>query len=384
MHTIPLSAYIHLPWCVRKCPYCDFNSHTAKDNMDEKLYLKALLADIEFEAQSKDERIIETIFIGGGTPSLFSAHSIYLILEKLRNSYGFSDNVEITIEANPGTIEHDSFAAYKDAGVSRVSLGVQSFNPQQLQILGRIHDHHQANAAIEQVMSCGFNSVNIDIMHGLAKQTTQQAIEDLTIAIHHQPQHISWYQLTIEKNTLFDCHPPELPSEDCIAEIQSHGKTLLDQHQYTQYEVSAFSKPNQQCRHNLNYWRFGDYLGFGAGAHSKITINYTKIERMSRCKHPQQYMNQAGTSESIQSILIKNDAELIFEFLMNHLRISIPVTKLLFANRTGIDWQQLITASNKAIKLELIKIDDSTLELTPLGQQFLNDTLMTYLPSKKT
>ncbi len=350
--------------------------------MDEKLYLKALLADIEFEAQSKDQRIIDTVFIGGGTPSLFSAKSIASILEKLRSSYGLSDNIEITMEANPGTIEHDSFAAYQNAGVSRVSLGVQSFNPQQLQLLGRIHDHHQAISAIEQVMSCGFNSVNIDLMHGLAEQTTQEAIEDLTIAISHQPHHISWYQLTIEKNTLFDHQPPKLPSDDCIAEIQSHGKTLLNQHQYAQYEISAFSKPDQQCRHNLNYWRFGDYLGFGAGAHSKITINPTKIERSLRLKHPQKYMHHAGTAESIQSTLIKNDQELIFEFLMNHLRMITPVTKSLFSHRTGLDWLQLITASNKAAALELIKIDDSILELTPLGHQFLNDTLMNYLPPK--
>lgn len=382
---IPLSAYIHLPWCIRKCPYCDFNSHTAKNSMDEDLYIKAILKDIELGAKTHDGRKIKTIFIGGGTPSLFHAQSINLILEKLRDCFGFSNNIEVTMEANPGTIEHDSFTAYNEAGVSRLSIGIQSFDPQQLITLGRIHDENQAHEAIEQAMSCPFNSVNIDIMHGLPTQSIAQAENDLRQAIKHQPPHISWYQLTIEKNTFFDHQPPTLPTDDCIAEIQSLGQTLLLKHQYTQYEISAFSKPGHECQHNMNYWQFGDYLGFGAGAHGKMSSHHsTSIQRSSRCKHPQQYMAEAGTSEAFKRHVISEPTELIFEFLMNHLRLSIPVKKVLFLERTLLNWQQLESASIAAVSLGLVNIDHNKLNLTQHGQKFLNDTLMTYLPTKNT
>ena len=380
---IPLGAYIHIPWCIRKCPYCDFNSHTAQDNINESLYLDALFADMEAQVQ-QDERIIETVFIGGGTPSLFSADSIYKILQKLNSCFGLSKSAEVTMEANPGTIEHDSFIAYKEAGINRLSLGIQSFNPQQLKILGRIHDEQQAHAAIEQAMACSFDSVNLDLMHALPSQTPEQAQSDLQLAIKHHPQHISWYQLTIEKNTFFDHQPPELPDEDTIEAIQTHGAELLKSNHYMQYEISAFSKNNQQCRHNLNYWRFGDYLGFGAGAHSKLTRTKPfNVQRSSRCKHPQQYMQLAGSKESVQQQSITDAAELIFEFLMNQLRLSEVVKKTVFCQRTGLAWEQLKQAAQEAIAQNLIQLDDRQLGLTSHGRLFLNNTLLTFLPANR-
>lgn len=380
---IPLGAYIHIPWCVRKCPYCDFNSHTAENNINEPLYLKALFNDMESQVQY-DERNIETVFIGGGTPSLFSPDSIYKILQKLDSCFGLSKSAEITMEANPGTVEHDSFHAYREAGINRLSLGIQSFNPLQLKILGRIHDEHQAHAAIDQAMACSFDSVNLDLMHALPSQTAEQAQHDLQLAINHQPQHISWYQLTIEKNTFFDHRPPELPDDDTIEAIQTHGAALLESNDYKQYEISAFSKPNFECRHNLNYWRFGDYFGFGAGAHSKLTMtNPFNLQRSARCKHPQQYMQLAGSKESIQRQSITDANELIFEFLMNQLRLSEVVLRTVFCQRTGLAWEQLIQASQEAIAQNMAQLDDKQLELTSHGRLFLNNTLLTFLPSNK-
>lgn len=289
---IPLSLYIHLPWCIRKCPYCDFNSHGVKDEIPEQQYINTLIQDLDEDLVEIEDRSLISIFFGGGTPSLFSGHAITTLLQEIQKRIPFQKDIEITLEANPGTVEQQYIRAYHEAGVNRLSIGVQSFQDDKLKALGRIHGSQEAQQAIETAKQAGFNNFNIDIMHGLPNQSVEDACYDIQTAIELKPTHLSWYQLTIEPNTVFYSKPPTLPDEDTLWEIEEQGKALLAKAGYEQYEVSAYAKQGRQCQHNINYWEFGDYLGIGAGAHSKITDPKSKkIERKWKVKHPKDYLN---------------------------------------------------------------------------------------------
>ena len=290
----PLSLYVHIPWCVQKCPYCDFNSHAQKGAIPEQEYVQHLIADLEADLEkyqaSIQNRPLHSIFIGGGTPSLFSAESIKLLLAEIQRRIPFSENIEITMEANPGTVEAERFKGYVDAGVTRISMGIQSFNDDKLQRLGRIHNAAEAKSAVSLAKVSGLKSFNLDLMHGLPNQTLEEALDDLRQAIKLAPPHLSWYQLTIEPNTMFAYRPPTLPDDDELWDIFEQGHQLLTEAGYQQYETSAYSKPGFQCQHNLNYWRFGDYLAIGCGAHGKLTFSDGKILRFSKTKHPKGYL----------------------------------------------------------------------------------------------
>ena len=298
MTPIPLSLYIHIPWCVKKCPYCDFNSHEARNEIPEEKYLKALTQDLESELPNIWGRSIESVFIGGGTPSLFSAKGIDQLLANLRERLPIRSNTEITLEANPGTFEQERFSAYREAGINRLSIGVQSFNENHLKRLGRIHGATEAIKAAEIARKAGFVNFNLDLMFGLPEQSVDQALEDLKIAIEAGPTHISWYQLTIEENTLFHHAPPILPDDELMWEMQQKGQALLESSGYMQYEVSAYSQINKQCQHNINYWEFGDYLGIGAGAHGKLSMPDGEISRHTKYRHPRNIHGKCDCKKS--------------------------------------------------------------------------------------
>lgn len=374
----PLSLYIHFPWCVRKCPYCDFNSHQLNGQLPEENYIAALLADLEQDLPLIQDRQIQTIFMGGGTPSLFSGAAMRSLFDGLRERVSFADNIEITLEANPGTIEQQRFAQYRSSGINRLSLGIQSFADQQLKLLGRIHDSMQAKQAIATAQQAGFENFNLDLMFGLADQSIQQALTDLSMAIAHKPTHISWYQLTIEPNTVFYSKPPKLPTDDYIWEMQQQGKTLLSEHGYVQYEVSAYAKNNLQCQHNRNYWQFGDYLGIGAGAHGKITqLNENKILRYSKFKQPNSYLKPANKFIASKEYLAQED--LCFEFMLNALRLQEPIATEMFLQRTGLEYENLIFNSYAATKQELLEVNENEIITTDLGKRFLNDLVESFL-----
>lgn len=369
----PLALYIHIPWCEKKCPYCDFNSHVST-HIPEKDYIDALLRDIESELPYVQGRDIESIFIGGGTPSLFKASSIERLLNGLQQHLTFSANIEITMEANPSSSEQEQFYGLKQAGVNRLSIGVQSFHDQQLRALGRVHCAEEAHQAIQAAQTAGFERINVDIMHGLPQQTVEAALEDLRLAIASGVSHISWYQLTIEKNTAFFRNPPTLPVEDILANTQDLGMELLMQSGFNQYEVSAFSKPGQEARHNLNYWRFGDYLAIGAGAHGKITLaEQGYIIRYSKTRVPKDYL--ARTHDFLAKApepLAEND--ILFEYLMNGLRLVEGTTIKNFEQSTGFTAEQLKTYCQPMFKRDLLTIDDK-IATTELGFRYLNSAL---------
>ena len=311
----PLSLYIHFPWCVSKCPYCDFNSHALKGELTEQKYIDTLIADLDNDlAVEASNRRLVSIFLGGGTPSLFSAASLKSLLQRVHQRLEFDAGIEVTLEANPGTLEHDQFEGYLDAGINRLSLGIQSFDDQQLKKLGRIHDSSSAENAIQAARIAGFSNFNLDLMYGLPGQSQEMAIQDCTRAINHAPTHLSFYQLTIEPNTYFHQFPPQLPDHDQQVEIQEALQNTLNQSGYRQYEVSAYSRPSKECRHNLNYWQFGDYFGIGAGAHSKITTEHSVI-RGWKHKHPETYMNhvQGDTVYKVENRV--PEKEILFEVL---------------------------------------------------------------------
>ncbi len=289
---IPLALYIHIPWCIRKCPYCDFNSHAVKEAIPEESYLQALIRDLEADLDQIPLRPIQSIFIGGGTPSLFSPDALAALLEAIAARVALARSLEVTLEANPGTVEQTRFVGFRQAGINRLSLGIQSFQPEKLKVLGRIHDDQEAVQAVMAAKQAGFENFNLDLMFGLPNQSLEDALFDLNTALSLKPTHLSWYQLTIEPNTLFYHRKPPLPADDDIWEIQHHGQALLASHGFHQYEISAYSQFGFQSRHNLNYWEFGDYLGIGAGAHAKITNphNHT-ITRFWKTKHPKEYLN---------------------------------------------------------------------------------------------
>lgn len=378
---IPLSLYIHIPWCVRKCPYCDFNSHEARQEIPEDVYIAALIADLDENLPAIWGRSIRSIFFGGGTPSLFSPAAIEKIITAVRSRLRFGPDTEITLEANPGTVDEAHFIGFRQAGVNRLSLGIQSLQDDKLKALGRIHGRDQALRAIESAKSAGFENFNLDLMHGLPGQTLEEAISDLRDALAFEPLHLSWYQLTIEPNTFFHYQPPRLPEEDQLWEIQEAGKALLQQAGLQQYEVSAYAMPGKECQHNKNYWEFGDYLGIGAGAHSKITdMTQQIITRHWQVKNPKDYLNPARKLTAQNEILTPKN--ICFEFMLNALRLTQGVPLSLFSERTGLSLEVLEPALTVAKKKKLLENNNEILRPTELGHKFLNDVISLFLPEK--
>ncbi len=379
MTSIPLSLYVHIPWCVKKCPYCDFNSHQAKGDIPEERYSQALINDLESELPQIQNRSIESIFIGGGTPSLYSADAMNHLLSSIRERLIIHSNTEITMEANPGTFEQDRFSAYRQSGVNRLSIGIQSFNDKHLKVLGRIHGGTEAQKSTKIAKQAGFYNFNLDIMYGLPKQTISEAISDLQQAIDANPSHISWYQLTIEENTLFHYSPPITPDDEMLWEMQQQGQKLLEDAGYYQYEVSAYAKENQQCQHNINYWQFGDYLGIGAGAHGKISTPDGNITRHTKFRHPEKYMTQAfnGRARSSEKKLATDD--LIFEFMLNAARIKDGFTQELFETRTLLSFSKIEGNLNNLLKKELIQYNQGKYRPTEKGWQFVNDIVNSFI-----
>ena len=375
----PLSLYVHIPWCVQKCPYCDFNSHALKQEIPESVYVQHLLDDLNHDLaylqnNNVQNRKLTSIFIGGGTPSLFSPKAIDTLLKGIQARIEFADDIEITMEANPGSVEAERFAGYRQAGVNRISIGVQSFNQQQLAILGRVHNVDEAKNAATLAHSIHLNSFNLDLMHGLPEQSVEQAMADLQQAIDLNPPHLSWYQLTIEPNTLFYSKPPTLPEDDTLWEIQRRGHQLLKDNGYQQYEVSAYSKTGLQCRHNLNYWQFGDYLGIGCEAHGKITLPETKqIIRTSKVKHPKGYMDL--TKDYLNKKWTVEKDEQAFEYFMNRLRLKAPFSNQEVFERTVLTKQDIEPQIEQAINQGLLTDDGKNWQITTKGTRYLNDLL---------
>lgn len=369
----PLGLYIHLPWCERKCPYCDFNSHEAV-RVPEEQYVRALLSDLQDDLHLLQGRTVETLFIGGGTPSRFSATAIRILMQGIANLVPLASTLEATMEANPGSAEADKFRAFRDAGINRLSLGIQSFDDVQLQALGRVHTCDQAHAAIAFARAAGFDSFNLDLMHGLPGQTVRAAERDLQTAINCEPAHLSWYQLTIEPNTVFHKRPPTLPVEDALADIQLSGEQLLATHGYAQYEVSAYSKPGFNCRHNRNYWSFGDYLGIGAGAHGKISFTDGRIQRCSKRRQPQDYMS-AGPGNFVGSRRTVEHSDIVGEFMMNALRLNDGFMLPQFVARTGLDAVSFAPQLQSLCERELLVLDGDVIRATEVGRRFLDSVI---------
>ena len=376
---IPLSLYIHMPWCVRKCPYCDFNSHAVPDgklSLDlEQEYLQALVEDFKTQTQFAQARKIHSVFIGGGTPSLISAQGYQWLFTQLQALIAFEDGCEITLEANPGTVEHDPFADYLAAGINRLSIGVQSFNTGHLQKLGRIHSNDDAISAIALAREAGFQRINVDLMHGLPEQTLEQALQDLKLAVEHGATHISWYQLTIEPNTVFFRTQPILPVDDVLEEIQAQGEAYLTAQGFVNYEVSAWRKELPSA-HNLNYWQFGDYLAIGAGAHGKVTL-HDGVYRFQKTRLPKDYLAKVP-AENLQFKAIAAD-ELPFEFMMNALRLNDGVEANLYTARTGLNLDDLQDILNTLRQRQLLQDDPKRLACTAQGHVFLNSVLEAFL-----
>ncbi len=375
MQLPPISLYVHLPWCERKCPYCDFNSHEI-EAIPEGDYVAALLRDLEGDLDLAGSRPIQTLFIGGGTPSLFSAGAIAQLMEGLRQRLHFASDIEATLEANPGSAEALKFREFREAGITRLSLGIQSFNDRQLRALGRVHDRKQALAAIDYARDAGFDSYNIDLMHGLPGQSRQDALADLQSAMDCAPPHLSWYQLTIEPNTVFHKRPPLLPMEDELAAIQDAGEGLLEQAGYQQYEVSAYSRPGEQCRHNRNYWDFGDYLALGAGAHGKITFTDGRVLRYAKTRMPRDYM-RAAAATSEKRFLQPDD--LVGEFMLNALRLNRGFRLADFEARTGLSRAVLEPQLSELVAKELLETDGASVTASPLGRRFLDSVIAEFL-----
>jgi oxygen-independent coproporphyrinogen-3 oxidase len=374
----PLALYIHIPWCVKKCPYCDFNSHAAGPTLPEQEYVDALLADLDQDLPQAHGRPLRSIFFGGGTPSLFSAAALGRLLAGVERRVPFSADIEITLEANPGTFEQAKFRDYRALGINRLSIGVQSFQAEKLKALGRIHDGDEAIRAADMARAAGFDNFNLDLMHGLPDQSIADALSDLRIAIAQSPTHLSWYQLTVEPNTVFWNQPPVMPEDDILWDIQEAGQALLAEHGYAQYEVSAYAQPGKAARHNLNYWSFGDFLGIGAGAHAKLSNPQGVIRRSWKTRLPKDYLDP-GKAFSAGERLLGPD-ELPFEFLMNVLRLTDGVASTLFTRRTGLSLTVLAAAREEAEQRGLLQRDPARLVATREGQLFLNDLLQHFLP----
>lgn len=374
----PVSLYIHIPWCVRKCPYCDFNSHESRD-IPEADYINCLLDDLRQDQHLAQGRRIQTIFFGGGTPSLFSPEGLARLLTQTEETLGFADDIEITLEANPGTVDQQRFQGFRAAGINRLSLGIQSFDPAQLTALGRIHDDRLAHQAIVAARAAGFDNLNLDIMFGLPQQSMEGALADLATACQYQPEHLSWYQLTIEPNTVFYSRPPSLPDDDCLWDMQQAGQRLLAEQGYRQYEISAYARDLLRCRHNLNYWQFGDYLAIGAGAHGKITLaEQRQVVRYQKTRLPRDYLNLVKPYTAERRTLSVDD--LRFDFLLNAMRLAEGVPARCFTDYTGLPLQALGSAWQKAITLGLVAESPERLQASAKGQQYLNNLLSLFLP----
>lgn len=380
----PLALYVHIPWCVRKCPYCDFNSHEARGEIPERAYVDALLTDLDRELPGVWGRVVGSIFIGGGTPSLFSAESIDRLLGGIRARLTCKPDLEITLEANPGTVEHGRFREFRAAGINRLSIGVQSFDDDMLGKIGRIHGRREAIRAAELAHAAGFVSFNLDLMFGLPGQTPAQALTDLATAMDLEPAHLSWYQLTLEPNTYFHSHPPELPDDDILWTMQEQGQARLAARGYTQYEVSAYARKGMQCRHNLNYWRYGDYLGIGAGAHQKITdAAAQRIRRSWKVKNPRDYLAGVHGDTRIGGASEPTPADATFEFLLNALRLNAGFEAALFEQTTGLVFEPVQPALERARQRGLLEWD-TPWRCTEQGRRFLNDLLAEFLPDDGT
>lgn len=385
IHHIPLSLYIHIPWCIKKCPYCDFNSYAQNQPPPEKEYIAALIQDLEQEISQKqdhDNRPFSSIFFGGGTPSLFSGKNIESILNAVAKRHTFISNIEITLEANPGTIEHTPFQDYRAAGVNRISLGAQSFQDNKLKALGRVHQAKEIHQAIESIQKSNFNSYNLDLMYGLPEQSLDDARFDLETALQYSPPHLSWYNLTLEPNTVFHHKPPPLPNEDMLWDIQTMGLDLLATKNFHHYEISAFAQPGFECRHNINYWQFGDYVGIGAGAHGKITSTDPNfmIQRTAKTRLPKSYLEATQNDSFNANLRSLNQSDIIFEFMLNTLRLSEGFSLELFEQRTGLPFNLLEPMITKARSKDLLYFKNDRFQATELGKCFLNDLISLFLP----
>ena len=414
MKNLPLALYVHLPWCVRKCPYCDFNSHEITGgSFPEQEYADALVRDLKYSAGSFRGRELVSVFLGGGTPSVMSAGSIGSILEAVDAVSTLSTATEITLEANPGTADSERFALYRDLGVNRLSVGVQSFSDTALAAIGRIHDGYEARSAVEKAVAAGFSNINIDLMYGLPGQTVEDALSDLAAAVSLAPAHISWYQLTIEPNTVFHAKPPSLPDDDLIWEMQTSGQDYLSLQRYRQYEISAWSREGYECVHNLNYWNFGDYIGVGAGAHGKITAMIaapangssfrrkpessdalagfcgngpelsslqTTITRQSRLRVPASYIRNAGKYSVISEHKELTQEDLILEFMLNALRLKNGVPQAHFSERTGLSFDAIRGQVDAAGNDGLLEAGPGRIKTTEKGARYLNDLLQYFMP----
>lgn len=381
MSGVPLSLYVHLPWCVRKCPYCDFNSHAANGEVPTARYVDALLADIDREAERAAGREVQTVFLGGGTPSLFPPGQVERLLAGIALRLPLAAAAEITMEANPGTVECGSPAGYRAAGVNRISLGAQSLDDPTLQRLGRLHSSDDVRRSVDAVVKAGFDNFNLDLMHGLPYQTVEMAVADIRAALSLGPAHLSWYQLTLEPNTVFHARPPAgLPDDETGWAIQDAGAAALAAAGFVQYEVSAWARDGRVCRHNLNYWQFGDYLAVGAGAHGKVTVEGTVL-RYRKPAHPLQYLQMMEAGEHEAGAEAPGEADLAFEFMLNALRLVEGFAESLFEERTGLSRGYLEKLSAKARRRGLLeRSPDGRWRATPLGMRFLNDLQAGFLP----
>ncbi|MEQ9940550.1 radical SAM family heme chaperone HemW [Pectobacterium aroidearum] len=375
----PLSLYIHIPWCVQKCPYCDFNSHALKGDVPHQEYVDHLLADLDADLPQASGRALHSIFIGGGTPSLLSAEAMQALLDGVRARIPLTPDAEITMEANPGTVEADRFSGYQRAGINRISIGVQSFDPQKLTRLGRIHGPDEAKRAAHLATGLGLRSFNLDLMHGLPDQSLDEALDDLRQAIALNPPHLSWYQLTIEPNTLFSSRPPTLPDDDALWDIYEQGHALLSAAGYQQYETSAYAKPGYQCQHNLNYWRFGDYLGIGCGAHGKLTFSDGRILRTVKVRHPRGYMQ--GTYLDKQHDVANDDRP--FEFFMNRFRLLEAAPRADFTAYTGLEEHCIRPQLDQALAQGYLTETATHWQITEHGKLFLNSLLELFLAEEE-
>ena len=377
----PLSLYVHMPWCVRKCPYCDFNSHVSPGQVPAEEYIHALLADLEQDLSLVWGRPVHSIYFGGGTPSLFSAELIASFLSAARARLDLWPDLEITLEANPGTIEHDSFSAYAEAGVNRVSLGVQSFDDNLLKRIGRIHGRHEIEQSLRSLHAGGISNFNIDLMYALPAQSPAQARRDIKLAIDAGASHISLYQLTIEPNTAFAVQTPQLPVEDEAWEMQQEGMGLLEAANFGQYEISAFAQPGLRSRHNLNYWKYGDFLAVGAGAHGKISLPADGgVRRYAKHRHPRRYLRGLDSGDWLAEQRFLSAEERVFEFFLNQLRLKDGVQISDFSPRTGLPWKVVETRVQQAVDKGLLMAGQSQLRPTALGWKFVNDTQQIFLP----
>ena len=378
----PLALYVHFPWCVRKCPYCDFNSYTLRGPLAEDAYLAALRADLEAQAIEVSEREVISIFLGGGTPSLFSPGAIGEVLTMARERLRLAAGLEVTLEANPGTIERGRFAEYRAAGITRVSLGAQSFDAGRLAVLGRIHSPDETRRAAEELHAAGLGNFNLDLMYGLPGQDAAGAVRDIDSALALAPAHLSHYQLTLEPGTQFAGRPPALPEEEQIERMLAACGERLAAEGLEQYEVSAYARPGRQCRHNLNYWRFGDYLGIGAGAHGKLTrAQAGQVLRSAQPREPRRYLACAARGAAARQAVPAE--QLPFEFMLNVLRLREGFEPALFSRRTGLPWESLARPLGELMARELIMRDGARYRASPLGWRFLNELLLGFLPETR-